>query len=127
MTEFWKGWLPGSGKRDLGRRAQAAKEQPAPGQREREGHLDAEIHIHAIIPSPAVATGEDQPIPAAQTNLEDTTQAELEGPRSVREGDTMVTMPIISVPIRVEISRVAHPTGRDAHGSHTRGQRANTI
>ena len=74
-----------------------------------------------------MATGEDQPIPAAQTDLEDRTQAELEGPRNVRKGDTMVTMPIISVPIRVEMSRVAHPTGRDAHGSHTRGQRANTI
>ena len=126
FTTFWKGWLPGSGKRDLGRRAQAAKEQPAPGQREREGHLDAEIHIQAIIPSPAVATGEDRPIQAAQTDLEDRTQAELEGPRNVRKGDTMVTMPIISVPIRVEISRVALPTGRDAHGSQTRGQRANT-
>ena len=127
LTKFWKGWLSGSGKRDLGRRAQAAKEQPAPGQREREGHLDAEIHIQAIIPPPAAATGEDPLSPAAQTDIEDRTQAELEGPRNVRKGDTMVTMPIISVPIRVEISRVAHPAGRDAHGSHTRGQRANTI
>ena len=85
------------------------------------------MHIHAIIPSPAVATGEHQPIPAAQTDLEDRTQAELEGPRNVRKGDTKVTMPIISVPIGVDNSRVAHPAGRDAQGRHTRGQRANTI
>ena len=128
LTEFWKGWLPGSGKRDLGRRAQQLKSsQHQAKEREREGHLEAEIHIHAIIPSPAVATGKDQPIPAAQTDLEDRTQAKLEGPRNFRKGDTMVTMPIISVPIRVEMSRVAHPTGRDGHGSHTQGQRANTI
>ena len=127
VNRIVEGVLPGSGKKDLGRRSQAAKEQPAPGQKEREGNLDAEIHIQAIIPPPAVATGEDQPIPAAQTDLEDRTQAELEGPRNVRTGDTMVTMPIISVPIRVEMSRVAIPTSRDAHGNHTRGQRVNTI
>ena len=79
------------------------------------------------MPPPAVATGEDQPIPAALIDLEDRIQAELEGPRNVRKGDTMVTMSIISVPIQVDISSVAYPAGRDAHGSHTRGQRANTI